>query len=882
MVNLFHIGEPVPNRLFLQSTIIIILSILMTGIGISEADFPGIEEKVRETSVLSSDLLQLLDDRFCPPGQSPDDIIRGMEQNGQVRWDGDDTWLVHITLELEKEKPPSDILPYLTDYSEDYAYHLITGWVTAANLTVLNNMRGIKRIKPVFPPVRSGFLEVVSNDTPPQDINDSSWKTKLSTDLLQLLDETYLSPGQSRADIMELMEQTGEIRNSGEEVEIRISARTNHYTSPESFRDYFSEPAQDNEYGRIGGWIRGSDISRLAMEKGITSLMVQIPPRTSEIRTEGDYLLDTKDYREKHRFSGEGITVGVISDGVDGLDRMISAGELPQVEVLSDTIGGDEGTAMLQIIHDIAPNATLVFHDRGSSQIEYVRALDELIIHGCRIICDDITYVEPFFEDGYISQNIIDRIISYHILVITAAGNFAQEHYQAPFSGYENQGYLWQEFNSSKGRDMHFSVSPGVAGHVILQWDDRFGSSSNNYDLFLYDESGREIARSVNLQDGDDDPMEWVRFVNSYDTPREYTVRVVQAAADDAMLEIYILPLSGRSIIVDPNTPGDSVFGQQAMTNALTIGAAAPDPENITVQSYSSRGPVSIKYPNQEKREKPDIVGPDHITVLTGAMQQAVFTGTSAAAPHIAGLAALIWSANPSLQDEEVRNIILDAARGTPPVHNWSPDTGYGMPSAENLTEELNGTNQTPLYPLSMICNYTPREYDQAGNITLYPGWNMISVPYPIKEGNNTGIIFGSVQTRAHTIWRYETGNRTWIPIDARDTLRQMDVVWVFSSAIDTLNLPLDDSGLNQTSITLNPGWNPVGVPGKESITAKELLSPLKDSWTTVLVYDPKTQSYRPSIINEGTGTYSPERLLYPTEGWWIYMNRQGILFPVS
>lgn len=108
-----------------------------------------------------------------------------------------------------------------------------------------------------------------------------------------------------------------------------------------------------------------------------------------------------------------------------------------------------------------------------------------------------------------------------------------------------------------------------------------------------------------------------------------------------------------------------------------------------------------------------------------------------------------------------------------------------------------------------------------------------------------------------------------------------MDVIWIFSPDIYNLRLPLDDSRLNQTSIELQEGWNPVGVPGRESITAQALLAPLSDAWTTILVFDAKTQSYRPSIINGGSGTYSPNRLLYPSEGWWVYMNRPGILLPV-
>jgi hypothetical protein len=877
LVNLFPSGEQVRKRIlwFILLTILLIVLNQSVIAGIEENHSP--EAGTQKYSSLSSDLLQLLDKSLCPPGMSPDDIMKSMEINHQIRRNDEGDWLVHITIELDDNETSKKILPFLSHPIEDPSYNLISGWVTSDNLSLLGNYVGIRSITPVFPPAGSGSLEVLPDDLTTPDIPGTLWKTKLSTDLLQLLDDSYLSPGQSRADIMALMEKTGEIRIEDREIEVRISAKTKPTTSPSVFEQFFLQPALDSVYGRISGWISAENITNLAMQEGIVSLVVQIPPRTSKIQTEGDYLLMTRDFRNTSGLSGEGICVGVISDGVDGLESLKKIGELPNVTVLSDTIGGDEGLAMLQIVHDIAPNASLYFHDRGSSQIEYVRALDQLIIHGCNIICDDITYVEPFFEDGYIAQNIIDRILSYNILYITAAGNFAKEHYQAPFNGYEEQGYLWQNFNGSKGRDLHFSVSPGLAGHVILQWDDRVGYSSNNYDLFLYDESGREIARSVNLQDGDDDPMEWVRFVNNGDKIKEYTVKVVQAAADEALLEIYVLPLSGRSVIMDPYTTEDSIFGQQAVKQAIVVGAAAPDPKNITVQEYSSRGPVLIRHPAYELRKKPDLVAPDHITVLTGTMQQAVFSGTSAAAPHIAGLAALIWSVNPNFKESDVRRILLNATNTE--EESWNATYGLGIPRASNLTIP-NSTHNMHWLPLINGCSFEPRTNDPVEKITVYPGWNMISIPFPLKLGS-TARIFEVINTVHHTIWRFNAAKGSWNAVKPDDTLLQMDVVWIYSADETSLNLEFDTTSVNQTMKQLHPGWNPVGVPGRESITARELLSPLTDAWTYVLVFDAKTQEFRPSIINGGAGTYSPSRLLYPSEGWWIYMTRPGILFPV-
>ena len=168
------------------------------------------------------------------------------------------------------------------------------------------------------------------------------------------------------------------------------------------------------------------------------------------------------------------------------------------------------------------------------------------------------------------------------------------------------------------------------------------------------------------------------------------------------------------------------------------------------------------------------------------------------------------------------------------------------------------------------------RMYDAAENCS-YPDriWYQF---YPLARGETAR---SSTRFRLPAIlWRYNPAGGFWSVVRPNDTLLQMDVVWVYSEQEADINLHFDTTGTNQTVKQLYPGWNPVGVPGRESITARDLLSPLTDAWTTVLVFDPRTQEFRPSIINGGSGTYSPSRLLYPSEGWWIYMNRPGILFP--
>jgi len=91
---------------------------------------------------------------------------------------------------------------------------------------------------------------------------------------------------------------------------------------------------------------------------------------------------------------GAGIKVGIISDSADNRADAQATGDLPAdgagLTVLHDVEDDDEGTAMLEIVHDMVPNGKLFFHDAGSNVIAFNSAIDARVSAGCHIRCDDI------------------------------------------------------------------------------------------------------------------------------------------------------------------------------------------------------------------------------------------------------------------------------------------------------------------------------------------------------------------------------------------------------------------------------------------------------------------------------------------------------------
>ena len=145
---------------------------------------------------------------------------------------------------------------------------------------------------------------------------------------------------------------------------------------------------------------------------------------------EGETALQADIARTANNVDGTGQTVGALSDSVSqvggGLADSVKTGDLPNtVKVIQDGPAGstDEGRAMLEDIHDIAPGAALQFATADGGQVGFANNILALAAAGSTVITDDVTYFdEPFFQDGAIAQA-VNTVVGQNIPYLSSAGN---------------------------------------------------------------------------------------------------------------------------------------------------------------------------------------------------------------------------------------------------------------------------------------------------------------------------------------------------------------------------------------------------------------------------------------------------------------------------
>ncbi|HXQ73950.1 MAG TPA: S8 family serine peptidase [Pyrinomonadaceae bacterium] len=412
--------------------------------------------------------------------------------------------------------------------------------------------------------------------------------------------------------------------------------------------------------------------------------------------SEGDVTHRANIARGTFHVDGTGIKIGVLSNGVTSLAQSQALGDLGPVTILPGQAGtGDEGTAMLEIVHDLAPGAQLFYATALGSITQFAQNIRDLRAAGCDIIVDDVFYfVESPFQDGQLAPtNTNGGAVTQAVNDVTAAG--AMYFSSAGNSGNLTQGTsgVWEgdfvdggpaaaplpsptpalRLHNFGSQNFNVLTVANTAAPISLYWSDPLGASSNDYDLFRLNSTGTAVqASSTNIQSGTQDPYEQV-------TQAAGSRIVIVKKPTAANRFLHLNSNRGQfSIRTAGQTHGHSQAADAFSTAATPAVGPFPNPHsaaNIT-ENFTSDGPRRIFFqPNGTEytpgnvsatggivRQKPDITAADGVQVTGVGGFPSPFFGTSAAAPHAAAIAGLIKSANPTFTPAQIRTALTTTA----------------------------------------------------------------------------------------------------------------------------------------------------------------------------------------------------------------------------
>lgn len=439
------------------------------------------------------------------------------------------------------------------------------------------------------------------------------------------------------------------------------------------------------------------------------------------ITSQGDKSLRSDFVRAGYEVDGENVKVGVISDSynttpVDKAAADILNGDLPgigntnnpnPVEIVKEYPFGtrsDEGRAMLQIVHDIAPKAKLAFRTGFISAGDFAQGITQLQQQGCDVIVDDVTFItEPFFRDGVVAKA-VDQVTAQGVSYFSAAGNFGTNSYSATFNpGTSLPGTTGPAHNFANGDIFQqITLTPGTYT-LVLQWEDLIYSlgqtnvgSQNDLDIFLTDNNGTTLF-GFNRNNINGDPIEVLPFTVTQNTTTN--IVIVRASGTQAVRFKYIF-FRGGNIVSEHTTGNSTIVGQANAAGAMAVGAVlysnTPAFGNTpNVASFSSRGGTPV---NGIVRNKPDFVAPNGVntTVPLGGVNIEPddfpnFFGTSAAAPHAAGVAALLLQgkkkfANQTITPAQMRTLLQQSALPISGGFNFAAGAGFVQSDAAMRT----------------------------------------------------------------------------------------------------------------------------------------------------------------------------------------------------
>jgi len=506
--------------------------------------------------------------------------------------------------------------------------------------------------------------------------------------------------------------------------------------------------------GTIEAWLPASSLANLTNfswvkyvkvpQYAITNRMGALPPEPRSVDSQGDQLMGAAAFRQATGNDGSGIDVGVINAGDAGLSQSQADGDLPSdVWVDPNLLGTNdgEGTAMMEIVHTLAPGASLSFCGPQTS-VDFLTCLSDLQQHGAQVIVDDIAFPATAYFTNDSDVTAVQQWQSQNptVRLVTAAGNFATSFWSgtytpAAINPITVNGVTYNEaqnFGTNTNPNFYdaITVAPSAQVEYILEWADPWVPSAditgstpddpNDYDVVLYDSNFNVIACNQGMTSDSNGcsqagaaasttPGVEPGVANIWTNTSTSSVTVnlaifLRAGSPSPELKLFVASPNSCEVTISPVTPADSIVDHAALPYPaeITVGAINASEAlqgSYIIEPYSSEGPVLLPLLTNSPIDKPDFVGVDGVNISgAGGFPPAecgqpapppIYYGTSAAAPHVAALIALLESAGYS--SDEVYGTLQQYATPLqfPSLSNGSGNpngvAGYGLADVKSV-----------------------------------------------------------------------------------------------------------------------------------------------------------------------------------------------------